>query len=138
MRLNKENIEQIVAWLGHDGALAGLDASDLTASEMYEITEHMNLNVERKSSRHDMACDIVNHDRTILSETPDELMDLSRSELDKVIRERNVSSKELLSILGFLEIEPRRLTRSKLIDFFVNEVADLGMYQRVSKGSPRK
>ena len=132
------DIDRLIEWLGPSGAVAGLDSSDITAADLYEIAGQRGLNLEKKSSRHDLVCDIVNANKRLITENPQELTELSRSELEEIIRSRNVSATELKEVLDGFDIKSRRLTRSKLIDFFVNEIADIGMYQRVSRGKARR
>lgn len=128
------DIDRLIEWLGPKGAVAGLDNSEMTASELYNIAVERDLNLEKKSSRHDLVCDIVNSKKRLITEDAQELTELSRAELEELVRVRNVSATEMKAALDELGIRSRRLTRSKLIDFFVNEIADMGMYQRVSRG----
>ena len=128
------DIDKLTEWLGPKGAVAGLDNSDITASDLYEVSVERNLNLEKKSSRHDLICDIVNANKRLITEDSQELTELSRAELEELVRGRNVSATEMKEVLDKFGIKFRRLTRSKLIDFFVNEIADMGMYQRVSRG----
>ena len=44
------NIEKLVEWLGPDGAIAGLEGSNVTVSELYEMAVRCGLAVEKGRS----------------------------------------------------------------------------------------
>lgn len=134
MQLDGTAIDKLVSWLGPDGAIAGLDSGKLTAAELLKLAEAKALVIDKKSSRHDIICELVNAGTRVVTESPDELTQMSRRELERLLIDRNVSVAEMSRILSEFEMEPRRMTRSKMIEFFANEVADIGMYQRVSRG----
>ena len=58
------NIEKLIEWLGPDGAIAGLEGSNVTVSELYEMAVRRGLTLERRTKRGDIIVDLVNRNST--------------------------------------------------------------------------
>ncbi len=128
------NIEKLIEWLGPDGAIAGLEGSSVTVSELYEIAIRLGLAVERRTKRSEIIVDIVNRNSTRIEKTTEELLAMSRDELCDYFRNRKVSRTELLKLLSQFDILPASSDRVSIADFAAREISDVGMYQRVAKG----
>lgn len=129
------DIKKLIEWLGRDGAIAGLESSNITVSELYEIAQTCGLNPERRVKRAEIIIDLVNRDSVRIDKTTDELLSMNYDELKAYLTEQKVSRTELLSILSKFNIRPSKESKIGLVDFVAREISDLGMYQRVAKGA---
>ena len=129
------NVQKLVEWLGPDGAIAGLERSDITVSELREIAIHHGLAAEKKLKRSDIITDLVNRNFTRIDKTVDELLGMNRDDIRDYFRDRKVSRTELLSLLSQFDIRPMYGDKGNLMDFAAREISGLGMYQRVAKGA---
>lgn len=127
-------VEKLIEWLGPDGAVAGLEGSDLTASELYQLATNFGLDVDKKMRRSDIISEIINRKFVRIEKTVEELLAMDYEDLKKYFEYRRVSKSELLGLLLQFEIHPASEARKKLTDFAAREISDLGMYERVAKG----
>lgn len=128
------NISTLVDWLGPEGAVAGLDKSDLSNADLMMIARREGIEVEAKASRKQLAIELVMSRVERVDKNIGQLMELSRDELKRYFSERMVSNAEMFQLLRKMEIAPSRKIRGRMIDFAANEISDLGMYSRVAKG----
>lgn len=128
-------IDKLVEWLGHQGAIAGLEASDVTVSQLRELADRRGLAVNRQSKRSDIIVDLVNGRVCRIDKKPEELMEMSHADLKNYFSDRKVSQVELLKVLKELEIPPMLGGKERLMDFAAREISDVGMYQRVARGT---
>lgn len=133
--MKEVNVEKLIEWLGPDGAIAGLEQSNITVSELCEIAIRKGAAVERKTKRGDIIVDLVNRNSTRIDKTTGELLAMSYDELCNYFRSRRVSRTELLKLLLQFDICPAPRDRANLMDFAAREISDVGMYQRVAKGA---
>ena len=131
------NIEKLVEWLGPDGAIAGLEGSNITVSELYELGVRHGLAVEKRTKRGDIIVDLVHRNSIRIDKTTDELLSMSRDELSNYFKDRKVSRTELLKLLSQFDMRPAPSDKVNLADFAAREISDVGMYQRVAKGARR-
>lgn len=131
------DVDKLIEWLGPDGAIAGLERGDITASELYGIAAHCGLAVEKKMRRRDIINELVNRNFVRISKTTEELLAMNEDDLRKYFEDKKVSTTELLNLLSQFQIRPGGKAKIKLVDFVAREVSDLGMYQRVAKGTRR-
>jgi len=129
------NIEKLIEWLGPDGAIAGLEGSNITVSELCEIATYHGLSVEKKTRRSDIIIDLINRESIRIDKTTEQLLRMNRDDLRNYFRSRMVSRTELLNLLLRFDIRPMCGDKSNLADFAAREISDVGMYQRVAKGA---
>ena len=134
MSMKKINIEKLIEWLGHDGAIAGLEGSNITVSELYDMAIHYGLTVEKKMRRSDIIVDLVNCNSIRIDKTKKELLAMNRDDLRDYFQTRKVSRTELLTLLLEFDIRPAYGDKLNLLDFAAREISDVGMYQRVARG----
>ena len=131
------NIEKLVEWLGPDGAIAGLEGSNVTVSELCEMAKRCGLALEKKTKRGDISVDLVHGNSTRIDKTIDELLKMNRDDLSSYFRSRKVSRTELLKLLSQFDIRPTPGDKVSLVEFAAREISDVGMFQRVAKGARR-
>ena len=129
------NVEKLIEWLGPDGAIAGLEGSNLTVLELYEMAVRHGLTAERRTKRGDIIIDLVNRNSIKIDKTADELLAMNRDDLGDYFKNRKVSRTELLKLLSQFDIRPAPGDKVNLVDFAAREISDVGMYQRVAKGA---
>ncbi len=127
------NVDQLIKWLGTEGAIEGLAASDLTVQELLELAPE-GLGLPSKSKRSDVVKRIVHAFREALIKSPEELMQLSADDLKEYLIEIKASRSEIIGLLEKMDIRPGSIARNNLIDFAAREISDIGMYKRVAKG----
>ena len=128
------NVEKLIEWLGPNGAIAGLERSNITVSELYELGVRYGLAVDKKTKRSDIIVDLVHCNSVRIDKSTDELLAMNRDELNDYFGTRKVSRTELLKLLSQLDIRPTAGDKTNLADFAAREISDVGMYQRVAKG----
>ncbi len=132
--MNAIDIEKLIEWLGPDGAIAGLEGSDLTVSDLYELASRYSTPVEKKMRRNDIINEIINGKFVRIDRTTEELLAMDYENLKKYLQDRKVSRTELLNLLSQFDIHPGSEAKKNLVDFVAREISDLGMYERVAKG----
>lgn len=129
------NVEKLIEWLGPDGAIAGLEGSNLTVLELYEMAARHGFTMERRTKRCDIIIDLVNRNSIKIDKTTDELLAMNCDDLGDYLKNRKVSRTELLKLLSQFDIRPASGDKVNLVDFAAREISDVGMYQRVAKGA---
>ena len=133
--MRQVEIEKLIQWLGRDGAIAGLEGSDITTPELCDIAVRRGLTVEKKTRRGDIILELVNRDVVRIDKTKDELLAMKYDDLKEYFRNRKVSRTELLNLLSQFDIRLGRGVNTNLVDFVAREISDFGMYQRVARGA---
>lgn len=128
------DLEILISWLGADGAKAGLLGSDLTISEIFELSNRKPSNAS-KMKRGEVIEWIVDRKRSDLTRSADELMQMNAEELKNYFVSIKCSNKEILELLVSLDIRPGSVAKKNILDFAAREISDIGMYNRVAKGS---
>jgi hypothetical protein len=134
VRVTPLDIATLTSWLGAEGAVAGLDKSNLTNSELMMLARENSIIVDKRTARKQLAIELVMTPIRRVALEPDKLIEMSRDELQRYFSDHMVSTREIMNVLEQLGIAPRGKMRSRLADFAANEISDLGMYQRVAKG----
>ncbi len=129
------DLEKLIAWLGVEGAIAGLDGSDLTAAELGELMSESKLPGHSKMKRRDLIRALVERKRLDLTKKPEELMEMDADALKTYFLAIKASKKEILDLLESLDIRPGSVARNNLTEFAAREISDIGMYRRVAQGA---
>lgn len=128
------NLEKLIDWLGPQGAIAGLESSDLTIAEIIDLFPEADIRGYSKMKREEVVTSIVLKKRNQLAKTPDELMEMDSDSLKAYFLKIKVSREEILALLDSLDIRPGSIARKNLTEFAAREISDIGMYKRVAKG----
>lgn len=131
------DIRKLIDWLGRDGAIAGLEKSNITVAEFRDIAGYCGLEMDKKTRRSDIIVDLVNGDAVRINKTLEELLAMKCDDLKNYFLARKVSRTELLNLLMKLDIRPTYGDKGNLVEFTAREISDFGMYQRVASGSRR-
>ena len=137
MSIKNIDIKKLIEWLGADGAIAGLEKSSMTVSELCDLAIRNSLSVERRARRSDIIVDLVNQNSTRIDKTMEELLAMNDNELCNYFKDRKVSRTELVNLLLQFDILPASHDKANLLRFAAREISDIGMYQRVATGSQR-
>lgn len=129
------DLEKLIGWLGVEGAIAGLDGSDLTAAELGEFVQEFKLPGHSKMKRRDLIRALVERKRLDLTKKPEELMEMDADALKTYFLAIKASKKEILDLLESLDIRPGSVARNNLTEFAAREISDIGMYRRVAQGA---
>ena len=129
------DLEKLIGWLGVEGAIAGLDGSDLTAAELGEFVQESKIPRHSKMKRRDLIRALVERKRLDLTKKPEELMEMDADALKTYFIAIKSSKKEILDLLESLDIRPGSVARNNLTEFAAREISDIGMYRRVAQGA---
>jgi hypothetical protein len=129
------DLEKLIEWLGVEGAIAGLDASDLTSAEINELMPDAKFSGHSKLKRRDLIKALVERKRLDLNKKPEELMAMDADALKAYFMSIKASKKEILDLLESMDIRPGSVARNNLTEFAAREISDIGMYRRVAQGS---
>lgn len=126
-------IDDLVTWLGPEGAIAGIEASDLTIQEISAFDAKFNP-PSSKMKRGDLIRALVAAARERLTKSPEELMSMDVESLKTYLHSIKASREEILGLLLKLDIRPSSSARQSLVDFAAREISEIGMYRRVAQG----
>lgn len=129
------DLEKLIEWLGVEGAIAGLEGSDLTAAELGELMPESKFPGHSKMKRRDLIRALVERKRLDLTKKPEELMEMDAEALKAYFLSIKASKKEILDLLESLDIRPGSVARNNLTEFAAREISDIGMYRRVAQGA---
>ena len=136
--MTKDDIAKLVDWLGVKGAVAGLEKSNLTNAELMVIAREAGHVVEQKTPRRQLVIELTMSDLKRIEKSKDYLLKMSAEELNRYFNDRMVSSREIMGLLSDLGIAPTGKIRGKLAAYAAREIVELGMFERVAKGTPSK
>ena len=105
------DLEKLIEWLGVDGAIAGLDGSDLTAAELGDLMPESKFPGHSKLKRRDLIKALVEQKRLDLTKKPEELMAMDADALKAYFLSIKASKKEILDLLESLDIRPGSVAR---------------------------
>lgn len=129
------DLEKLIEWLGVEGAIAGLDGSDLTVAELLDLMPGAKISGYSKLKRRDLVKTLVERKRGDLTKKPEELMGMDADALKAYFFAIKASKKEILNLLDSLDIRPGSVARNNLTEFAAREISDIGMYKRVAQGA---
>ncbi|WP_187394814.1 hypothetical protein [Zoogloea oleivorans] len=129
------DLEKLIEWLGVEGAIAGLDGSDLTTAELGELIPDFKRSGHIKLKRRDLIQALIERKRLDLMKKPEELMAMDAESLKRYLLSIKASKKEILDLLESLDIRPGSVARNNLTEFAAREISDIGMYRRVAQGT---
>ena len=127
-------LEELINWLGPEGAIAGLERSDLTVADLMDLVPQGVISQATKVKRLDLIHTLVNLTRKRLTKSTEELMEMDAESLKSYFHEVKASRAELLDILLALDIRPGSAAKKSLAEYAAREISDIGMYRRISKG----
>lgn len=102
------------------------------------LARELGLTVGPKTARREIVVEIVMSSAKRIDRPTEYLLKMSADELKRYFSDRMVSKKELTALLDELGLAPRGILRGKMADFAAREISELGMYQRVAKGTAEK
>lgn len=129
------DILKLTQWLGVEGALSGLEKSNLTNAELMLIARESGITVDKKTARKQIVVELVMSDQRRIEKSQDYLLRMSAEELQRYFSDRLVSAREIMNLLKELGIAPKGKVRGKLADYAAREIGELGRFQRVAKGT---
>lgn len=128
-------LEELLLWLGPDGAEAGLEKSDLTIAELLELDLDGGIAHNAKLKRSEIIKALVLSVRKRLTKTPEELMKMDQESLRAYFSENKITRAEILTLLSDLDIRPGSAAKKNLAEYAAREISDIGMYRRVASGA---
>ena len=136
--MTQEELSQIVNLLGVNGAIVGLEKSELTNAELMVIARESGRVVDQKTPRRQLIIELVMSDQKRIEKSQEYLLKMSTEELNRYFNDRMVSSHEILALLQDLRIPPGRKVKGKIAAYAAREIGELGMFERVANGTPSK
>lgn len=129
------DIRKLTQWLGVEGALSGLEKSNLTNAELMMIARESGIAVDKKTARKQIVVELVMSDQRRIEKSQDYLLRMSTEELQRYFSDRLVSAHEIMDLLKELGIAPKGKVRGKIADYAAREIGELGRFQRVARGT---
>src|SRR3546814_10064425 len=74
--MTKPNVDLLIEWLGHEGAVAGLDKSHLNNADLMIIAREKGLLVDKRTARRQIAIEIVMGKNHKIEKSTDPLMEM--------------------------------------------------------------
>jgi hypothetical protein len=135
--MSMSRLDDLVMWLGKEGAEAGLEKSDLTIAEIVDLEPSLSTARLAKVKRSEVISMAVSAARGRLIKSADELMEMDADSLRDYFINIKASHSEILNLLQKMDIRPGSAAKKNLADFAAREISDIGMYRRVA-GSSQK
>jgi hypothetical protein len=132
------DVQRLVEWLGPAGATAGVLASKLSLHELIDIARAKGLPLSPKPSRKEVVNELIYYESIKIEKSIDDLLAMSSDALVEYFDEINPSRSEIASLLASLGVTVGSEANRHLFKFAAREISDLGMYQRVARGSHRR
>jgi|1185.fasta_scaffold410779_1 hypothetical protein len=129
------DVKVLIEWLGPKGAKAALQASNLSLRQLIELTKQKKLPMSPKPTRDELANELVFSNAKVIEKSADQLMSMTRDEVLKYLKRTRPSRSEILALLATQGVDVKSEASKNLMKFAAQELSDLGMYQRVSRGS---
>lgn len=126
-------LKDIILFLGRDGAIAGLSASDLTIAELQDLAGK-DFHASGKLRREDLIARIIDQVRSEFLKSPEQMMAMDAAELQEYFIMAKYTKEEILDLLIKMDIRPGNASRRNIAEFAAREISDIGMYRRVAKG----
>jgi hypothetical protein len=136
--MSPNRLEELVRWLGPEGAEAGLLHSDLTIAEIAELDPDGLPSKSGKLKRGEMISAVVAAARARMSKSPEELMSMDADSLRTYFIDIKATHAEILNLLQKMDIRPGSAAKKNLAEFAAREISDIGMYRRVASGANSK
>ena len=134
MSVKDVDIDKLAEWLGPDGAIAGLERSTMSITELSDLAARYGAAATRGARRREIIVDLVNGRRIRIDKTQDQLMAMTREGLRAYFCKREVSRTELFRLLDEFGLRPKAEAKKNIVDFAAREISDLGMFRRVAGG----
>ena len=128
------SLEELIRFLGLEGARAGLEHSDLTVADLLKLDGAENITSVSKQKRSDIINFLIVNTRQKTTKSVAELMQLDAEALRHYFHEIKASRGEILDILLQLDIRPGSAAKKNLVDYAAQEISDIGMFRRVAQG----
>jgi hypothetical protein len=128
-------VAELIRMLGTDGAVAGLDKSEMTIADIQDLAPHVKIPNASKMKRSELILAIVTMIRQQSTKSPEELMEMDANSLKAYFQEARLSKSEVLNLLAALDIRPGSAARKSLFEFAAQEISDIGMFRRVAKSN---
>ncbi|WP_424947563.1 hypothetical protein [Candidatus Spongiihabitans sp.] len=132
--MNTIDIDNLIHWLGPNGATSGLEHSNLTVRDLVDLAMRYKIPVNSKNKRSEIIDALVQTKSHVVDKTNEELQAMKYPELKAYFTDKKVSKSELLGILSSFDIVPKYHAKHNLTDFAAREIADIGMFQRIADG----
>lgn len=138
MPLTVDDLKTLVEWLGSDGALAGLDKSDLTIAELRFLLEEQGKTLPTKASRKELVTEVLQSAANCIKKPLDELLALTGEEILKYFESVRPSQNELLALLRQLGFRPGSDAKKSLYKYAARQLSETGMFQRVAHSNQER
>ncbi len=132
------DVQQLVDSLGPAGATAEILSSPLSLQELLDIARARGLPLSPKPSRKEVVNELIYSGSKKINKSVDELLAMNSDDLLNYFSEVNPSRSEIISLLASLGVAVNREASRHLFKFAAGEISELGMYQRVARGSHRR
>ncbi|MCM2491880.1 hypothetical protein ACVCIH_01620 [Burkholderia glumae] len=133
-----DDLKTLVEWLGSDGALAGLDKSDLTIAELKFLLEEQGKTLPAKATRKELVTEVLQSAANCIKKPLDELLALSSDEILKYFESVRPSQNELLALLRQLGFRPGSDAKKSLYKYAARQLSETGMFQRVAHANQER
>jgi hypothetical protein len=122
-------------WLGPQGTEAGLERSNIAASELRKLLEAQGRSIPAKISRKEIIKELLYADTKRLDKTLDEMLAMNKDDLLAYFKSKRPSQRELLAVLEELDFHPDSEAKKSLYKYAARQIGETGVFQRVAKSA---
>lgn len=133
-----KQVAEMIDFLGPEGAKQGLMFSLLTNDDLKALLGPASSSIGSRATREELCNEIAYLGRDKIEYSKDKLLAMSSQEILEHLRKSKPTFAELERILKEIGVRVSSESRRDFYKFFAQEIGDMGMFERVAKGSSKK
>ncbi|MBY3531850.1 hypothetical protein HFN68_02660 [Rhizobium laguerreae] len=125
-------IKRIIKLLGPRGAIAGLEASDLTREDLLEIASKTKKRFDEESDRSYLIDELVSSLNRVDLKSTDELLQMSYEDLVSYFSEVSPSNEDLMKVMKELNYKVSAEDKKHLRRFVARQISETALFANVA------
>lgn len=125
-------IKRIIKLLGPRGAIAGLEASDLTKEDLLEIASKTKKRFDEESDRSYLIDELVSSLNRVDLKSTDELLQMSYEDLVSYFSEVSPSNEDLMKVMKELNYKVSAEDKKHLRRFVARQISETALFANVA------
>ncbi|MBM7324794.1 hypothetical protein JS562_17025 [Agrobacterium sp. S2] len=125
-------LKRIIKLLGPRGAIAGLEASDLTREDLLEIASKTKKRFDENSDRSNLIDELVSSLNRVDLKPTDELLQMSYEDLVDYFAEVSPSNDDLMKVMKELNYKVSAEDKKHLRRFVARQISETALFANVA------
>jgi hypothetical protein len=131
--LNIDSLKKLVALIGRDGAICGLEKSKkIDVQKLLSLAKELGISTTKKPTKKKLSEQIVRLIDKRINKSIDELKSMDKEELVSYFQSVDCDQEELLDFLESIEFKAKAKSKRALIEYAAIQIQGLGIYERIA------